>query len=144
MAPLLVPIAFSVSTVFAGLSGLHLFWACGGRWGVKAALPEVDGRPLFRPGTGATVMVALLLAVAGLLVLERAGVGPGIVPPTISLWGTRGVAAALIGRAVGEFNYLGFFKRKRATPFARLDTRLYSPLALALGLGAGTVAWGGG
>lgn len=89
-------------------------------------------------------MVAFLLAVAGALVLERAAVGPGIVRPTVSLWGTRGVALALIGRAVGDFNHVGFFKRRKATTFARLDTRLYSPLALALGLGAGIVAWGGG
>jgi hypothetical protein len=144
MVSLLVPIALLVSATFACLSGLHVYWACGGRQGIKAAIPELDGRPLFRPGIAGTLMVALLLAVAGMLVLERAAVGPGIVPPTISLWGTWAVATALVGRAVGEFNYVGLFKRTRATAFARLDTRLYSPLALALGLGAGIVAWGGG
>jgi hypothetical protein len=50
----------------------------------------------------------------------------------------------MTGRAVGDFNYIGFFKRRRTTAFAGLDTRLYSPLALALGLGAGIVAWGAG
>jgi hypothetical protein len=144
MRSLLVPVALSVAAVLAGLSGLHVYWAFGGHRGQKAAIPELEGRPLFRPGVGGTLAVALLLAVAGMLVLERAAVGPGIVPPTVSLWGTRGVAAALIGRAVGDFNYVGFFKRRKATVFARLDTRLYSPLALALGVGAGIVAWGGG
>jgi uncharacterized protein DUF3995 len=142
MRSLLVPVALSVSTVFAGLSMLHVYWAFGGQRGSKAAIPELDGRPLFRPGFGGTLLVACLLIVAGALVLERAAAGPGIVPPTVSLWGTRGVALALIGRAVGDFNYVGFFKRRRTTAFARLDTRLYSPLALALGLGAGLVAWG--
>ena len=143
MRSLLVPVALSVSTAFAGLSGLHFYWAFGGQRGRKGAIPELDGKPLFRPGVAGTLAVAILLALAGTLVLERAAVGPGIVAPTISLWGTWGVAAALIGRAVGDFNYLGFFKRRRATAFARLDTRLYSPLALLLGLGAGIVAWGG-
>ena len=144
MRSLLVPIAFSVSTVLAGLSGLHVYWAFGGHRGRKGAIPELDGKPLFRPGRGGTLGVAFLLAVAGALVLGRAAVGPHIVPPLVSLWGARGVAAALIGRAIGDFNYVGFFKRRTTTAFAGLDTRLYSPLALALGVGAGIVAWGGG
>jgi Protein of unknown function (DUF3995) len=139
-----VPVALSVSTVLAGLSALHLYWAFGGQRGRNGAIPELDGKPLFRPGVAGTLGVAFLLAVASTLVLERAAVGPGIVPPTVGLWGTWGVAVALVGRAVGDFNYVGFFKQRRTTAFARLDTRLYSPLALALGLGAGVVAWSGG
>jgi hypothetical protein len=38
-------------------------------------------------------------------------------------------------RAIGDFNYVEFFKRHRETSFAHLDTRVYSPLALALKLG---------
>ncbi|HEY6477887.1 MAG TPA: DUF3995 domain-containing protein [Polyangia bacterium] len=144
MRSLLVSVALSVSTTLAGLSGLHVYWAFGGQAGRKAAIPERDGEPLFRPGRTGTLGVALLLAAAGTLVLERAAVGPHIIPPVVSLWGTRGVAAALIGRAIGDFNHVGFFKRRKTTAFARLDTRLYSPLALALGVGAGIVAWGGG
>jgi len=146
MRTFLVPVALSVSTVFAGLAGLHVYWAFGGHRGRKGAIPEVDGKPLFRPGRAGTLVVAVLLAAAGALVLGRAAVGPRIlpVPPILGLWGTWGVAAALIGRAIGDFNYVGFFKRRKATRFAELDTRLYSPLALALGVGAGIVAWGGG
>lgn len=136
--------ALSVSTVFAALSALHIYWACGGRRGRKAAIPELDGKPLFRPGISGTLVVAVLLAIAGTLVLERASVGPGLVPPAVSFWGTWGVATAFIGRAIGDFNYVGAFKRHKMTTFARLDTHLYSPLALALGIGTGIVAWGGG
>jgi hypothetical protein len=139
-----VPLALSVSAVFTGLSGLHVYWAVGGHWGLNAAIPELDGQPLFQPGRGGTLIVALLLAVAATLVLERAAIGPGIIPPAVTRWGTWGVTAALIGRAIGEFRYIGFFKRQRGTPFARWDTRLYSPLALGLGVGTGLVAWGGG
>jgi len=121
-----------------------VFWAFGGQRGRRAAIPELHGKPLFRPGVGGTLVVACLLALAGMLVLERAGIGSGLLPPTVSRWGAWGVAAALMGRAVGDFNYVGFFKRRATTGFAGMDTRLYSPLALALGLGAGIVAWGGG
>lgn len=140
----LVPLALSVSAVFTGLSGLHVYWALGGEWGVKAAIPELDGQPVFQPGPGGTLVVALLLAVAATVVLERAAIGPGVIPPVVSRWGAWGVTGALVGRAIGEFKYIGLFKRERATPFARWDTRLYSPLALALGVGAGIVAWRGG
>ena len=144
MRLLVVPVGLSVSTVLAALSVLHLYWAFGGRGGRKGAIPERDGKPLFRPGRGGTLGVAFLLAVAGTLVLGRAAVGPHLVPPVACLWGTWGVATAFMGRAIGDFNYVGFFKRRKTTVFARLDTRLYSPLALALGVGAGIVAWGGG
>ena len=143
MKALLVPVALSVSTVLAGLSGLHVYWAFGGQGGRKGAIPERDGKPLFRPGRAGTLGVAFLLAVAGALVLGRAAVGPRLVPPVVCLWGAWGVAAAFIGRAVGDFNYVGFFKRRKTTVFSASDTRFYSPLALSLGVGAAIVAWGG-
>jgi catechol 2,3-dioxygenase-like lactoylglutathione lyase family enzyme len=43
-------------------------------------------------------------------------------------------------RAVGDFRLVGFFKRVRGTPFARWDTRLFSPLCVALGLASLWVA----
>jgi Protein of unknown function (DUF3995) len=142
----LAPIALSATAVFAVLALLHVYWAFGGQWGLKGAIPEADGKALFRPGRGGTLAIAFLLVVAGTLVLDRAAVIPRIVivPRTLGLWGTRGVATALTGRAVGDFNYVGFFKRQRTTVFARLDTRLLSPLALALGVAAAIVAWRGG
>jgi Protein of unknown function (DUF3995) len=140
----LAPLAWLLASVFAAIAVVHLYWACGGRRGATDAIPERGGQRLFRPGAAATLVVAGLLTVASVLVLARAGLGAAVVPPAVSRWGTWGVAAVLTARAVGEFNYLGFFKRRRGTRFARLDTRFYSPLALALGLGTAVVAWAGG
>ncbi|HEY4395141.1 MAG TPA: DUF3995 domain-containing protein [Polyangia bacterium] len=137
------PLAWLVAAVLAALAAVHLYWALGGRRGANGAIPERDGQPLFRPGPGATLVVAGLLAVASALVLARAGWGPDVVPPVVSRWGTWGVAVVLTARAVGDFNYLGFFKRRRGTRFARLDARFYSPLALGLGIGTALVAWAG-
>jgi Protein of unknown function (DUF3995) len=138
------PLAWIVAPVLGAIAAVHLYWACGGRRGANGAVPERDGQPLFRPGAAATLVVAGLLLVASLLVLARARLTPGVVPPVVSRWGTWGVAAVLTARAVGDFNYLGFFKRRRGTRFARLDTRFYSPLALGLGIGTAIVAWAGG
>ncbi|MEM6843120.1 MAG: DUF3995 domain-containing protein [Bacteroidota bacterium] len=37
-------------------------------------------------------------------------------------------------RALGEFNYVGFFKRVKNTEFARADSRIFSPLCLGIGV----------
>jgi Protein of unknown function (DUF3995) len=33
-------------------------------------------------------------------------------------------------RAIGDFRYVGFFKKVKQTVFARLDSKYYSPLCL--------------
>jgi hypothetical protein len=91
-----------------------------------AALPEQNGQPIFRPGPASTLAVAGLLAFAGLLVLAHAPVA----------------AVVLLARSIGDVRYIGFFKRVRDTRFAKLDTRIYSPIALLLGIATAVVAWG--
>jgi hypothetical protein len=54
--------------------------------------------------------------------------------------GTAGVAVILLLRGIGDFRYVGLFKRVRDTPFARMDSRVYTPLVLALAAVAGLVA----
>ena len=44
-------LAWLVATVFAVLALLHVRWAAGGRVSSSAVIPEVGGRPAFRPGT---------------------------------------------------------------------------------------------
>ena len=46
----------------------------------------------------------------------------------------------LRARAIGEFRYVGFFKRVVGSRFATLDTFVYSPLCLALAIGVALVA----
>ena len=50
------------------------------------------------------------------------------------------LAAAMLLRALGDFRYVGFFKRVRTGRFAELDTKFYTPLCLALAAGAGWTA----
>jgi hypothetical protein len=47
----------------------------------------------------------------------------------------------LLARAIGDFKYLGLFKRVRGSRFATLDTFVYSPLCLLLAAGIATLAW---
>jgi hypothetical protein len=47
-------------------------------------------------------------------------------------WGTWTVGAAFGLGAVGDFRYVGLFRRERGTLFAALDTHVYTPLCVAL------------
>lgn len=135
-------LAIALVAAFDLLCLMHLYWAAGGRAGNLQVLPErTDGMPLFRPGPVSTLVVAALLATAGILVAQRAGILPGPFPPTLVRLGCWCVSGALVLRAVGEFRYVGFFKTIRGTAFARMDTLLYSPLALLLGAATGYVAF---
>ena len=94
---------------------------------------------MFQPGVTACLGVALLLLVAAFLLIEQAGEGPGWLPQLWRAVGTAGVAIVLVLRRIGDFRYVGLFKRYRDTPFARLDTWFFTPLVLARAL-AGAVA----
>ena len=37
-------------------------------------------------------------------------------------------------RAIGEFKYVGIFKRVKKTKFGRFDTKLFSPLCLIISI----------
>ena len=132
--------AIALAFVLAFLSGLHIYWAFGGRWGWGAAIPQIDGRPAFSPSRLATLVVALGLAAAAVLPLIRTGVAPFSVPPWLSQWSAVFLAFVFFIRAVGDFRLVGFFKRVRGTPFAIWDTRLFSPLCLLLAAGFARVA----
>jgi hypothetical protein len=134
-------VAGVVSVVLGALAALHVYWAFGGKSGATAAVPERDGAPLFQPGPAACAIVAALLAAAAAIVWAKAVAwSPPILPRSAITIGAFAVAVAFIGRSIGDFRWVGFFKRQRGTRFARNDSILYSPLCLALGIGALIVA----
>jgi hypothetical protein len=95
---------------------------------------------LFVPSTRATVTVGVVLLVfAGLVAATGRLVDVGASPRVLS-WLSLALALGLLARAIGEFRYVGFFKRVRDSRFAHLDTWVYSPLCLALAAGVAQVA----
>ena len=73
-----------------------------------------------------------MAATAGLLL-------PGV-PEVLLTWLCYALALALFARAIGDFKYVGFFKRVRDSRFAGLDTLLFSPLCLLLAVGVAAIA----
>ena len=130
-----------VVAVFVVLSLIHAYWAFGGRAGRAAAVPELGARPAFVPSALATFAVAVALALCAGIVAASAGIIISGVPATWSTWLAFALAAVLLTRAVGDFRLVGFFKRVRATRFARLDSLVYAPLCLVLAVAVFYVAY---
>lgn len=130
-------IAVPAASVLLAISLLHLYWAVKKQGAPGIGVPShADGSPVFVPSRTATVAVSLLLALAAFLLLERSGLGPGLLPPAWRALGTGGLALVLLIRGIGDFRFVGLFKRERSTAFARIDTWLYTPLVLVLSAAA--------
>ncbi|MBX3305673.1 MAG: DUF3995 domain-containing protein [Nitrospira sp.] len=134
-------IALPLIVTFLTLSLWHVYWLLGGRVGLDATIPEVDGKPVFQPSAAATFVVAVVLALCALLLAATAGLVSLPLPNMLLTWLTRGLAAVLLLRAIGDFRLVGFFKRIQDTRFARLDTAVYSPLCLLLAIGSSIVGF---
>jgi hypothetical protein len=129
--------------ILIGLSGMHVYWAAGGKAGRTGTIPSLSERPVLKPTPATTTAVAFgLAAMAAWL---GVGIGwPGLPAfPALHLLVQAGVwlmAAVFALRAVGDFRYVGFFKSVRDSRFARLDTMFYSPLCICLALLTGISA----
>jgi hypothetical protein len=134
-------IAWALIAVFVALSLVHVYWLVGGEVGRLAAIPEIDGTPVFQPSTLSTFVVAMGLAMCTLLIAATAGILTLPLSHAVLAWLTRALAVVLLIRAIGDFRLVGFFKRIRDSRFARLDTVVYSPLCLALAIGAAIVGF---
>lgn len=127
-------LSWAIGIVLFALSGLHIYWICGGRWGMTAAIPSSGGKPLFRPSKMSTGVVAILLALAAWLVLELGAVKPVLFPEALLRIGGWLLGAVFTLRAIGDFRWVGFFKKGKGTVFARMDSLFFSPLCLILGV----------
>jgi hypothetical protein len=133
-------LAIVVAAVFVVLALWHFYMAVAPSNGRTGAVPTTEGQPLFVPSVKATLAVGAVLLLFALLVAGTAGLVTFGLPGWVLRWLSYGLALGLLARAVGEFRYVGFFKRVVGSRFATLDTFVYSPLCLALAMGVALVA----
>jgi hypothetical protein len=136
------------TTLFLAISGLHFYWAFGILMGkkmksVSEVLPEMEGKPLFTPGAFATFIVAIGLVffaiISGFGLLE---IDIFKIFKPIFLYGNLLIAIIFMARAIGDFRYVGFFKKNKTSKFAINDSKYYSPLCLLISILAFTIYWG--
>ncbi len=117
------------------ISGIHIYWGLGGNGGLQAAIPELSNKKVMQPGRALTLSVAVIFGTMGLFYLYKIGrfpIADPLVPGWLSQYGLWLLAGIFLLRAIGDFRYVGFFKRIKNSRFAGLDTKFYSPLCLLL------------
>ena len=121
--------------IFATISALHFYWGFGGKWGSQAVVPtKDDGMPLFVPRTISTFIVAIGLLCFGIFYLIKYGLIAVSLPEWLNKSGFWIIISIFILRAIGDFNYVGFFKKHKSSEFAIKDTKYYAPLCLLIGV----------
>jgi hypothetical protein len=142
---LMSPFLIVAIAIIAFAAAFHLHWALGGRLGHSVSLPQrADGTPVmagrigwWRPAAGG---IALGLVLLGALALAVGGHLALPVPPGAARAALIVVGTVFVLRALVPTPWTGFFKRIRATRWARYDSRLYCPLFLLLGIALIAVA----
>lgn len=121
------------TTIFTGLAILHFYWAAGGKKRLESSLPEtIEGKKLFVPGRAFTIAVAVGLLIFAFITISS--LLKNTIPEAISVYGNIAIGAIFLLRAIGDFKYVGFFKKVNNTAFAKNDTLFYSPLCILLSI----------
>src|SRR5690606_39026142 len=114
----------------------HFVWALGGTWPLRSRellVRTVFGHPgtMKMPPRPLTLLVSLLVLGAGIVALALADPGSGGLWPSLA-----GLVLGLVLLARGAAGYTARWRQIfSAEPFAALDRRIYSPLALMIGAG---------
>jgi hypothetical protein len=120
---------------------VHFYWSMGGTQFIDKALPEkTDGKKLFKPTRAGTAIVGIVLTVVSV-----AATSPLYIHELRLLSVFRIVlvffCAVFFVRFIGDFKYVGLFRKVRNTGFAEYDILVYTPLSLVFCLVCGLSAY---
>lgn len=119
---------------FGVLSVFHFYWFFGGKWALDKVIPSRnDNLKNLQIPKIATLMVALILIAFAVLYLNKTNLLELNVPIWIRKFGYWIIPIMFIIRAIGEFKYVGLFKKIKTTEFANADTKIFTPLCLTIG-----------
>lgn len=128
-------ISIFLSIILIGLGMIHFNWVIGGTFGFAASLPtNENGKRILNPKKTDSAIVGMGLTVFGVFYLLKSGLLDYNLPEWVITYGSWIIPIIFLLRAVGEFKYVGFFKRVKHTNFGRLDTIFFSPLCLVIGV----------
>ncbi|XCF05646.1 DUF3995 domain-containing protein [Tamlana crocina] len=127
-------LTISLSIVLITLGAIHFNWVAGGTFGFAESLPTKEsGERVLNPKKIDSAIVGTGLTLFGIFYIFKSGMTENILPNWLLEYGGWIIPIIFILRAIGEFKYVGFFKSVNKTNFAKLDTKLYSPLCLFIG-----------
>lgn len=128
-------LSFGLASLLFFIGALHAYWALGGLWGFDSSLPtDKEGNRILNPGKFETWTVALGLIAFGMVYLDKSQLVNLSKFETILNYLRWIIPSIFILRAIGDFKYVGFFKKVKNTTFGKADSKLFSPLCLLTGL----------
>jgi hypothetical protein len=122
------------------ISGIHFYWTAGGRKGIDAAVPTERGQQIFQPTAGATFFIAFFSLLFAAVIPGSIGLYADAEPAFLYSWAPWILVVVFSLRALGDFRYVGLFKRVVDTRFAKMDSAFYTPFSLLMALWALVVA----
>jgi len=120
------------------ISLLHFYWAFGGSYGFRSAGPTIENGDNFIPSSILIFVVACLLL--GLAALSVQLVWPWQPFKEYIYYAGYFISLVFIIRGIGDFKYVGLFKKIYNSNFAKLDTKYFSPLIILLGIAYGVLS----
>lgn len=133
MLTTILSLLLSIILIVLGL--IHFNWVLGGKWGFEAALPTNEaGESVLNPRKTDSLIVGLGLSAFGTFYLLQSVFTVIEMPYWLTNYGGWGIPSIFLLRAIGDFKYVGFFKKIKSTPFAKMDIKLFSPLCLFMAL----------
>jgi hypothetical protein len=119
--------------IFLFLAAIHFYWGLGGKWGNDSAIPtNENNEKVMNPKLFECFIVAIVLLFFSFLTLVKSTIITFSLPYWLqeySLWIVSGLFTI---RAIGDFKYVGFFKKIKNTKFGQMDTKYFSPLCLCI------------
>ncbi|KAA3447587.1 DUF3995 domain-containing protein [Mesorhizobium sp. SARCC-RB16n] len=135
----MILLAFVLSFVLLLITALHVYWGIGGIWPGRDAASCAHAVVGFRgvdemPTPFASFAVATCLGLATLWPLALIGFFASPFPKEGLAATSMLIGLVFLGRGIAGFT-TWWRRLAPQQPFARLDTSLYSPLCLLIGLG---------
>jgi glucan phosphoethanolaminetransferase (alkaline phosphatase superfamily) len=120
--------------VYAVIALIHFYWLFGEKWLDKALPTDENGKRVLNPRKFETIIVTLGLLLFAFYYLLKIELFEVEVPKLITKYSGWIISTIFIIRAIGDFKYVGFFKKIKNTKFAEFDTKYFTFISLIIGL----------
>lgn len=120
--------------VFFILGLIHFNWVFDGKWGLEQAIPtKENGDLVMKPRKIDSASVGIGLLLFGAFYLIKSGLLGFHLPLWANTYVSWIIPSIFLLRSIGEFKYVGFFKKIKHTAFGKADTKIFSPLTILIG-----------
>jgi len=113
---MMITLSIVLASILIILALIHFYWAFGGTRGFADALPtKKTGERVLNPKKTDGAFVGIGLMAFAFLYLVQTPLLPYQLPEWIVKYGSWLIPIVFLLRAIGDFKYVGFFKRIKET-----------------------------